>query len=251
MISLRNAEQIIKMRTAGHLLEEIMKQVCAAVQPGVTTKYLDNIAEKLIRGAGGVPSFYGYHGFPASLCTSVDDVVVHGIPDDVPLREGSIVGIDCGLVLDGWQSDMARTVAVGSITSAAAHLMAVTEQCFWKALAVSVEGNRLGDIGYAVQSCAESAGYSVVLALCGHGIGRDMHEEPEVANVGIPGRGLRLRRGMTIAIEPMINAGHFDVLQTGDWDVRTADGKLSAHYENTILITSDKPEVLTMKTVEA
>lgn len=251
MISLRNAEQIVKMRTAGHLLEEIMRHVCASVKPGVTTKYLDQMAEDLIRGSGAVPSFYGYHGFPASLCTSVDDAVVHGIPDHTPLREGSIVGIDCGLILDGWQADMARTMAVGSITPEAARLVEVTEQCFWKALAVCVEGNRLGDVGHAVQSCAESAGYSVVLALCGHGIGRDMHEEPEVVNVGVPGRGLRLRRGMTIAIEPMINAGHYDVCQIGDWDIRTADGTLSAHYENTILITSDKPEVLTMKTVEA
>lgn len=250
MIGLRNADQVAKMRAAGHLLEDIMAEVCAAVKPGVTTKHLDRIADNLIRGAGAIPSFYGYHGFPASLCTSVDDAVVHGIPNDAPLCEGSIVGIDCGLILDGWHADMARTVAVGRINPEAVRLMEVTRRCFFEALAVCTEGNRLGDIGYAVQACAESAGYSVVRALCGHGIGREMHEEPEVANVGIPGRGLRLRKGMTIAIEPMINAGGFDV-HINDWDVKTADGKLSAHYENTILITSGAPEVLTMKALEA
>lgn len=243
MISLKNPDQIAKMRAAGHLLAEVMQEVCAAVEPGVTTKHLSQLADRLIRKGRAVPSFLGYQGFPESLCTSVDDVVVHGIPENRPLVEGSIIGIDCGLVLDGWQSDMARTVAVGIIAPEAQRLMDVTQACFYQALAACREGNRLGDVGFAVQQHAEANGFSVVRALCGHGIGREMHEDPEVSNFGVPGRGFRLRRGMTIAIEPMINAGGWDVQMDG-WDVRTADGTLSAHYENTVLITAGEPEIL-------
>lgn len=246
MITLKNVDQIAKMRKAGHALEAVVEEVCAAVKPGVTTKHLSQMADKLIRKAGGVPSFLGYQGFPDSLCTSVGKVVVHGIPNDKPLKEGEIVGLDCGLVLDGWQSDMARTVAVGQVSKEAQKLMDVTRQCFFEALKVCRMGNRLGDIGHAVQSYAEGRGYGVVRALCGHGIGREMHEEPEVSNVGTPGRGMRLRPGMTIAIEPMINIGTWDVVVDG-WDVFTRDGTLSAHYENTVLITTSDPEVLTMK----
>lgn len=247
MITLKNAEQIAKMRKAGHLLEKIVEQVCAAVMPGVTTKQLDRLTDSLTRSAGAIPSFLGYGKppFPASLCASVDDAVVHGVPNDSPLREGSIVGLDFGLVLNGWQADMARTVAVGDIPASARRLMEITRQCFFEALKVCREGYRLGDIGHAVQTCAEGAGFSVVRALCGHGIGREMHEEPEVANVGLPGRGIRLRAGMTIAIEPMISAGAYDVVIDG-WDVCTRDGSLSAHYENTVLITQGEPEILTM-----
>lgn len=248
MITLKNPDQIAMMRKAGHLLEEVLAEVCAAAKPGVTTRQLDELAERLIRKVGATPSFLGYHGFPASLCTSINDAVVHGIPDDRPLTDGSIVGLDIGLVLGGWQADMARTVAIGEVTDEAARLIEVTERCFWKALAVCRAGNRLGDIGHAVQSCAEAAGFSVVRAMCGHGIGRAMHEDPEVANYGEAGRGVRLRPGMTLAIEPMINAGGYDV-HIQDWDVRTADRSLSAHYENTVLITTGAPEVLTMKAV--
>ena len=249
MITLKNAGQIAKMRIAGHLLEDVLEAVCAAVEPGVTTSHLNHIADQMIRKAGAVPSFYGYQGFPASLCTSVNDVVVHGIPDDKPVKEGSIIGLDCGLVLDGWQADMARTVVAGKISPEAKRLMEVTERCFFEALAQCRADNRLGDIGHAVQVCAESAGFSVVRALCGHGIGREMHEDPEVSNFGQPGRGIRLRPGMTIAIEPMINQGAYQVRING-WDIRTQDGSLSAHYENTVLITNGDPEVLTMKAVE-
>lgn len=246
MITLKNRDQVAKMREAGHVLEEIVEALCAEVAPGVTTKHLSQMADRLIRKAGGVPSFLGYQGFPDALCTSVDTAVVHGIPDGHPLREGSIIGLDCGLVLDGWQSDMARTVGVGTISADAQRLIDVTKQCFFEALKVCRAGNRLGDIGHAVQSYAEANGYSVVRALCGHGIGREMHEAPEVNNFGTPGRGIRLRQGMTIAIEPMINAGGWDV-SINDWDVRTADGSLSAHYENTVLITDGDPEVLTIR----
>ena len=246
MITLKNPVQIAKMREAGHLLEAIVEEVCAAVEPGVTTKHLSQLADRLIRKAGAVPSFLGYQGFPDSLCTSVDKAVVHGIPDNKPLKESSIVGLDCGLVLDGWQSDMARTVGVGQISPEAQRLIDVTKQSFFEALKVCKPAFRIGDIGHAVQTYVESNGFSVVRALCGHGIGRAMHEDPEVNNFGAPGRGLRLRPGMTIAIEPMVNAGGWDV-HIDDWDVFTSDGSLSAHYENTVLITDGEPEVLTIK----
>jgi len=246
MITIKTDEQIAKMRKAGHLLSEVITEVCRAVKPGVTTRTLNDIADHLIRSAGAIPSFYQYNGFPASLCTSVDDAVVHGVPTAAPLREGSIVGIDCGLILDGWHADMGRTMPVGRVSPAAARLIEITKQCFFEALTVCTEGMRLGDIGYAVQSLAERSGYSVVRALCGHGIGRAMHEEPQVGNTGVPGRGPRLKRGMTLAIEPMINAGGYEV-RIDEWDVRTADGKLSAYYENTVLITGGLPEILTMK----
>ena len=246
MITIKTDEQIAKMRKAGHLLSEIIGEVCEAVRPGITTRHLNDLADHLIRKAGAIPSFYQYEGFPASLCTSVDDAVVHGIPNGEPLLEGSIVGIDCGLILDGWHADMGRTMPVGRISLGAMRLIEITKQCFFDALAVCTEGKRLGDIGCAVQSLAERSGYSVVRALCGHGIGREMHEEPQVNNVGTPGRGPRLKRGMTLAIEPMINAGGYEVSVNG-WDVRTADGRLSAYYENTVLITDGAPEVLTMK----
>lgn len=245
MITLKNTEQAAKMRAAGHLLQKAMLEVVQAAQVGVTTAQLDAIFEKFVRKHGAIPSFLGYEGYPASLCTSVDSVVVHGIPDHKPLREGSIVGLDGGLILDGWQADMARTVAIGTISAEAQHLMDVTKRCFYEALKVCRNGNRMGDIGHAVQQCAEAEGYSVVRSLCGHGIGREMHEDPEVANYGEPGRGLRLRTGMTLAIEPMINAGTWEVNMNG-WHVVTRDGSLSAHYENTVLITGGEPEILTM-----
>ena len=251
MILIKNSTAAQKMREAGHLLEGIVKQICEAAQPGVTTRTLGDLADRLIRGVGAVPSFngYGQPPFPASLCTSVDDAVIHGIPDNKPLREGSIVGIDCGLILDGWHADMARTVPVGAVPGEAERLISVAKQCFFEGLQYCREGYRLGDIGHAIQSCAEDAGYSVVTAWCGHGIGREMHEDPQVPNVGTPGHGIALRAGMTLAIEPMINAGACDVRVDG-WDVRTRDGSFSAHYENTVLITSGAPEVLTMRLPE-
>ncbi len=246
MITLKNADQISKMREAGHLLESVLETTMKAVEPGVTTKYLNDLADRMIRKAGAIPSFYGYQGFPASLCTSVDDAVVHGIPNDTPLREGSIIGLDAGLILNGWQADMARTVPVGRVSREAERLIKVTERCFFEAIAVCRDGNRLGDIGHSIQAYAEAQGFSVVRALCGHGIGQAMHEDPEVANYGDPGHGTRLRSGMTIAIEPMINIGTYEVHMDG-WDVRSRDGSLSAHYENTVLITAGAPEILTMR----
>lgn len=248
MISLKNPDQIRKMREAGALLYEVLQKLREAVKPGMSTAALDVYAEQLIRKHHAIPSFLHYHGFPATLCTSADDVVVHGIPSEKEiLKEGSILSIDCGLILDGWQADSAFTMGVGEISAQAEALIKITEESFWKGVRQAVVGNRLGDIGHAIQSHAESHGCGVVRDLTGHGIGRDMHEDPSVFNFGEPGRGLRLRKGMTLAIEPMITAGDWRVKEDGDgWTIRTRDGSLCSHYEHTIAINEDGlPEILT------
>ena len=248
MIYLKNAEQIDKMRVAGAALYDVLQRLRDAITPGVTTAALDVYAEQLIRKHNAVPSFLNYRGFPASVCTSVDSQVVHGIPGEaVVLQEGSIISIDCGLILNGWQSDSAFTAGVGSISNEAQQLIDVTEACFWKAARQAVAGNRIGDIGHAVQSHAEAYGFGVVRNLTGHGIGRSMHEDPSVPNYGDAGRGIRLREGMTIAVEPMITSRGFEVWELGDkWTVATRDGSLSSHYEHTILITDGLPEILSL-----
>lgn len=247
MISIKNPNQIQKMREAGALLHDVLTQVRGRIEPGITTRELDHFAEKLIRGYGCVPSFLNYNGFPASLCTSVDEQVVHGIPGNTVLREGSIISVDGGLVLDGWQADSAFTAPVGKISPEAQRLIDVTEQSFFKGIEAARAGNRIGDIGHAVQTFVESNGFHAVKALCGHGIGRDMHEDPEVPNFGTPGHGVLLRAGMTIAVEPMIAAGTWRIKTLRDgWTVITADGSLCAHYEHTIAITGGEPEILTL-----
>ena len=247
MISIKNPSQIAKMREAGALLHEVLTQLRTRVEPGVTTKELDHFAEQLIRRHGAIPSFLHYEGYPASICTSIDEQVVHAIPGNTVLQEGSILSIDGGLILDGWQADSAFTVGVGAISPEAQRLIEVTEQSFFEGIAMAREGNRISDIGHAVQAYVEAHGFSAVRALCGHGIGRDMHEDPEVPNYGIPGHGVRLRAGMTIAVEPMIAAGHWAVRTLKDgWTVVTADGSLCAHYEHTIAITGGEPEILTL-----
>ncbi len=247
MISLKNPDQIAKMREAGALLYEVLQKVRAAVKPGVSTAALDVYAEQLIRKHHAIPSILHYEGDPATLCTSVDDAVVHGIPSEKQiLREGQIISIDCGLILDGWQSDSALTVGVGEISAEAQTLIEVTEQCFWQGVRQCVAGKRLGDVGNAVQTWAEEHGCGVIRDLTGHGIGRAMHEDPPVYNFGTPGRGLRLRKGMTIAVEPMISAGDWRVTCDADeWCYRTRDHSLCAHYEHTIAIREDGlPEIL-------
>ena len=248
MSSLKNPDQIRKMREAGALLYEVLQKLREAVKPGMSTAALDVYAEQLIRKHHAIPSFLHYHGFPATLCTSADDVVVHGIPSEKEiLKEGSILSIDCGLILDGWQADSAFTMGVGEISAEAEALIKITEESFWKGVRKAVVGNRLGDMGHAIQHHAESHGCGVVRDLTGHGIGRDMHEDPAVFNFGEPGRGLRLRKGMTLAIEPMITAGDWRVKEDGDgWTIRTRDGSLCSHYEHTIAINEDGlPEILT------
>ena len=246
MITIKNAAQIDKMREAGALLHEVLTQLKGKIEPGISTKELDRYAEKLIRAAGAVPSFLNYEGYPASICTSVDSQVVHGIPSaHTVLKEGQIVSIDAGVILDGWQSDSALTVGVGKISPEAQRLIDVTEQSFFAALEFAREGCRISDIGHAVQTYVEERGFSTIRALCGHGIGRQMHEDPGVPNYGVPGHGVRLRKGMTICIEPMIAAGGYDVRTLADgWTVVTKDGSLCAHYEHTIAITDGEPELL-------
>ena len=249
MITIKNNEQISKMREAGALLYEVLQRLCEVVHPGMNTMELDVYAERLIRHHHAVPSFLGYEGFPASLCTSPDDMVVHGIPSDgMVLREGMILSLDCGLVLDGWQADSAITVPVGEVSAEAKRLIALTERCFFEGARRAAVGQRLGDIGYAVSELAEQNGLGVVRDLSGHGIGREMHEDPAVFNYGRPGHGVRLQAGMTLAIEPMITLGTWRVETDDDgWGIRTADRSLCSHYEHTVVINPDGlPEVLTL-----
>lgn len=247
MITLKTETQIDTMRRAGALLHQVLEALKARIAPGVTTLELDALAERMIRDAGAKPSFKGYEGFPATICASPDDLVVHGFPNSAPLREGQILSVDCGVILDGWQSDSAFTAPVGEVPKAVKDLIRVTEECFWIGIEVAREGNRLGDIGSAIQRHAEAHGYGVVRDLCGHGIGREMHEDPSVPNYGEPGRGIRLKAGMTLAIEPMIAQGTWRVTRGEDgWAVITQDHKPCAHYEHTIAITGGAPEILSL-----
>ncbi len=235
------------MRRAGKIVKDALELVRESVKPGITTRALDKLAYDYIILQGARPSFLHYNGYPASICASVNEVVVHGIPSSRKLEEGDIVSIDIGAEKDGFHGDAARTFAVGEISAEAKRLIEVTEQCFFKAVEQMTEGNRLSDVARAVQTAAESNGYGVVRALTGHGIGRSMHEDPQVPNFVTAGLGMRLRAGMTLAVEPMINQGTWDVKFLSDgWSVVTADGKLSAHYENTVAVTAGKPEILTL-----
>jgi len=246
MIMIKTPAEIERMRKAGVLAAEALREVVRAVRPGVTGAHLDAIAEQYIRARGGVPSFKGYRGFPASICVSVDDEVVHGIPDGTPLARGALVSLDLGAELDGFHGDVAVTVPVGTVDARLRRLLAVTEEALFKAIEQVRPGNRLGDVGAAVQRCVEAAGFSVVRDFAGHGIGRSLHEEPQVPNFGEPGTGLPLREGMTLAIEPMVNLGTYEVVMAEDgWTVRTKDGKPSAHFEHTVAVTAAGPVVLT------
>lgn len=248
MITVKTDEQIELMRKAGKLTGDVLKLIGSEIKEGMTTKDLDRIAYEYIKSFGGEPSFLGYSGYPASICASIDETVVHGIPsDDIVIRNGQIVSIDVGVVLNGWQGDAARTFMVGDVSEEKKKLVKVTQECFFKALENLKDGTPLGDIGYAVQTHAESNGFSVVRALVGHGIGREMHEDPSVPNYGRKGTGIRLKKGMVIAIEPMINAGVYQVdFMSDGWGVKTRDRKPSAHYENTVAITADGVEILTL-----
>ncbi|HXF83196.1 MAG TPA: type I methionyl aminopeptidase [bacterium] len=246
MVILKTAEELERMWRAGRLAAEALRAVVAAVRPGVTGTALDRLAEAFIRDHGGAPSFKGYRGFPASICLSVDDEVVHGIPSDRPLREGTIVSIDLGAMLEGFHGDTAVTVPVGAVSRSLRRLLTVAREALYQGIAAARPGGTLGDIGAAVQRQAEGAGFTVVRDFAGHGIGRHLHEEPQVPNFGEPGAGLVLRAGMTLAIEPMVNLGGWEVVMDGDgWTVRTRDGRPSAHFEHTVAVTEEGVEVLT------
>lgn len=248
MIQVKNAAQLDKMRAAGALLYEVLQRLREVIRPGETTAAIDAYAEALIRRNNAVPSFLGYQGYPKTICASLNDEVVHGIPSDsVVLEEGSILSVDCGLVLDGWQADSAFTVPIGQVSEEQLRLIEITEQCFFAAAKQCVAGNRLGDIGHAVQSLAESAGLGVVRALTGHGIGRNMHEDPSVPNYGTAGQGVKLRRGMTLAIEPMVTLGGWQVRMMDDgWTMTTLDGSACSHYEHTVAVLDGRAEILTL-----
>lgn len=247
MIIIKNDIEIEYMRSAGRLVGETLAKLEEVIKPGITTAELNRIAEEFITKHNAKPSFKGYHGFPASICTSVNDEVVHGIPARRVLQEGDIISIDCGAILNGYQGDAARTIGVGKISKEAETLIKVTKDSFFKGVEKAVAGNRLTDISSTIQTYVESFHFSVVRDFVGHGIGRSMHEDPEVPNFGRPGRGPKLRHGMVLAIEPMVNIGKYDVLvQPNGWTVVTEDGSLSAHYENTVAILNNGPEILTL-----
>ena len=247
MIIIKNDKEIDLMRIAGRIVAETLLLVEKKVKPGITTAELDRIAEEFITKHGAIPSFKGLYGFPASLCISVNEQVVHGIPGGYVLKEGDIVSVDCGAHINGFHGDAARTFAVGDISEQANKLIKVTEESFFKGLEFAKVGNRLTDISHEIQRYVEASGFSVVRDFVGHGIGRSVHEDPEVPNFGRPGRGPKLVAGMTLAIEPMVNMGTYRVATLGDdWTVVSADKGLSAHYENTVVILPDGPEILTL-----
>lgn len=248
MITIKSAQQIEKMRASAQVTKEALLLLEKHIKPGVTTAQLDKIAYDFILSKGAKPNFLHYGGFPASICTSVNDVVVHGIPEKSRvLREGDIISIDMGAVLDGFHSDAARTFPVGKISEEAKRLIDVTKESFFEGIKYLKHGAKLGDVSFAIQSFVESNGYSVVRDLVGHGIGRELHEDPSVPNFGKAGKGVKLAAGMTLAIEPMVNAGGYEVSVLDDeWTVVTDDGSLSAHYENTVLVTKDGYEILTL-----
>lgn len=250
VIVIKSESELKKVEAASKIVAETLELLRQAVSPGVTTLELDRLAEEHIRKVGAVPAFKGYRGYPASLCASVNNQVVHGIPSErVKLKEGDILGVDLGVVLEGYYGDAAVTLAVGKISPRAARLLEVTEQALYKGIEQALVGNRVSDIGHAVQSFVESQGYSVVRTFVGHGIGKALHEEPQVPNFGVPGRGPRLEPGMTLAIEPMVNEGGWEVLVMEDgWTAVTKDGKLSAHFEHTVAVTAQGPLVLTKTT---
>jgi len=239
------------MRAAGRLVGQVLTALAAKVAPGVTTAELDAIAEGLIVDAGATPAFKGYHGYPATICASVNDEVIHGIPSGQRvLNAGDVISIDVGAKLNGYYGDSAVTLAVGPISEAAATLLRVTEESLYKAIEVVKPGSRISDIGHAVQKHVEAHGFSVVREFVGHGIGQEMHEEPQVPNYGEPGRGPRLAEGMVIAIEPMVNAGKPQVKVLSDgWTAVTRDHSLSAHFEHTVAVTADGPWILTARDV--
>jgi methionyl aminopeptidase len=247
MITIKSADDLARMRHAGRVVAQIHTEIVEAAGPGSSLLELDQIAARIIRDGDCTPNFLNYHGFPAHVCLSPNETIVHGIPDDRKLAEGDILSLDAGAIYEGWHADAAITFPIGEVAEEVGKLIEVTEQSMWAGVEASVAGNRIGDIGAAVQALADVEGYGVVQEYTGHGIGRQMHEEPQIPNYGKPGKGMKLKPGMAICIEPMFNLGGHQtkVLEDG-WSVVTADGSLSAHFEHTVAITDDGPEVLTL-----
>lgn len=247
-VSIKSAKEIELMREAGRLLSITHEELRKAIKPGISTYEIDWLGEEIIRSYGCIPNFLHYNGYPASICTSVNEEVVHGIPSkNRILKEGDIISLDAGLIYKGYHSDAARTHAVGEVSAEARRLMDVTKQCFFEGIKYAKAGNHLHEISAAIQAYAESNGFGVVRELVGHGIGTHLHEDPQIPNFKPAGRGLKLRPGMTLAIEPMITAGGYAVKWLDDdWTVVTKDGSLASHYENTIVITDGEPEILTI-----
>ncbi len=248
MITIKSAREIEIMRVGGKITARTLTMLARTARAGMTTRELDRLAEKSIREQGGVPTFKGYNGFPASICASVNDVVVHGIPGDYVLKDGDLLSIDIGTTFQGYVSDTAVTVPIGNVSEAAKRLLRVTQECLMLGIAQMQHGKRLSDIGHAVQQHAESHGYGVVRALVGHGIGKQMHEDPQVPNYGKAGQGISLKTGLCLAIEPMISEGTHDVdLLDDGWTVVTTDGKLAAHFEHTVALLDEGPRILTLR----
>lgn len=246
MVRLKTNEEISLMRESARLVSKTLGMLAKEIIPGITPLKLDALAEEYIRDHGAVPGFKGLYGFPNTLCTSLNQQVVHGIPNDIPLNEGDIISIDCGALLNGFYGDQAYTFMVGEVNEEIRKLIMVTKECLEKGIEQAKSGNRIGDIGFAIQQHAEKNGYGVVRELVGHGIGRKMHESPEVPNFGKRGKGAKLVNGMTLAIEPMINLGTKNVKQLNDgWTIVTADAKPSAHFEHDIAVVNGQPEILT------
>jgi len=245
MIFLKTDEEIELLREANLLVARTLAEVAKLIRPGVSTLELDRVAETFIRDQNAVPGFLGYHGFPNTLCTSVNEQVVHGIPNKKPLKEGDVLSVDCGTLLKGYYGDSAYTFCVGEVKPEVKALLDATKESLYKGIENAVEGKRLGDVGFAVQNYVESRGYSVVREMVGHGVGKNLHEAPEVPNYGRRGNGVKLKSGMVIAIEPMINLGKRNILQEDDgWTIRTVDRSVSAHFEHTVAVRKGKADIL-------
>ena len=247
MIYLKSIQEIEKIKKSSQLVARALKYLKAFIREGVSTEELDRLAEEYIKRHGGIPAFKGYRGYPRSLCVSVNEEVVHGIPGKRRLKEGDIVSLDLGVLMDGYYGDAAITVPVGKVSELASKLIKVTEEALYRGIEMARPGNRLSDISHAIQTHVEKAGFSVVREFVGHGIGKQLHEEPQVPNFGPPNRGPRLEPGMVLAIEPMVNTGTWEVrILPNGWTVVTADGGLSAHFEHTVAITDNGPEILSL-----
>jgi methionyl aminopeptidase len=252
MVKLRSADEMVKIRDAAAMVAETLEFLRGYTRPGMTTGHLDGKAAEYILDRGGTPSFLGYLGYPAHICVSVNEEVVHGIPGSRVIEDGDIVGVDVGVVKDGYHGDAALTFAVGEVPEETRRLLSVTEECLMKGIEAFQSGNRLGDVGHAIQSLAEGHGYGVIRTLVGHGIGEKLHEDPQVPNYGRPGTGLKLRPGMVCAIEPMITMGGWEVETLSDqWTIVTKDKSLAAHFEHTVALTETGPEILSLAPSQA